>query len=282
MLEFTIWETIVYTFLIISVVFLLTKLLTEPPPAVRIRDNSKGHRWSYTDFVINFPLHCNSCETFLLTSTGQCCTVCAAASCSTAKCIRSVDRKVSCKAVSRCKSIEEAKAKSVQRPKHRWVEGNLPLDSVCEVCDESAGVGPGLRDVRCIWCQVTVHTECQSQVAERCDFGKHKRLIIPPHRVVSKQGRTVSSPRRRIISHILTSDHSSDDQIGSRPLIVVGNNKSGNSDSASILAGFRRHLNPGQVINLGDSKMEEALEWCQLTKPQKCIILACGGDGTVR
>ena len=162
----------------------------------------------------------------------------------------------------------------------RWVEGNLPLDSVCDVCDEAAGVGFGLRDLRCIWCQSTVHHECQEKKSEQCDYGQHRRLIIPPEKVVSKQKRTVSAPRRKIISQILPSE--TEEDAGSRPVIVVGNNKSGNSDSAAILASFRRHLNPGQVINLGESNMEEALEWCSLTKPRKCIIVACGGDGTIR
>ena len=103
---------------------------------------------------------------------------------------------------------------------------------------------------------------------------------MPPETVVSKQGRTVSSPRRRIISQVLASNSEVSDA-GTRPLIVVGNNKSGNSDCAAILAGFRRRLNPGQVINLDESSMEDALEWCRLTKPRQCIVVACGGDGTV-
>ena len=106
------------------------------------------------------------------------------------------------------------------------------------------------------------------------------KLIIPPETVVSKQRRTVSSPRRRIISNVLPP--ATEDSPGARPLVVVGNNKSGNSDCAAILAGFRRHLNPAQVVNLGESNMEEALEWCSLVKPRQCIVLACGGDGTVR
>ena len=194
-----------------------------------------------------------------------------------AKCIRTVDRKVSCKTVSRCKSLEEARVKSCQLPKHRWVSGNLPLDSVCVECEESAGDGPGLRDLRCVWCQRTVHSECAKDVPERCDYGKHRQLIVPPERVVAKQGRTVSSPRRRIISDVLASE----EELGSRPLVVVGNNKSGNSDSASVLASFRRHLNPAQVVNLAETKMEEALEWCSLLRPRQPIVLACGGDGTV-
>ena len=277
MFELSAWDTLLYTILIITVMFLLSKLLTEPPPAVKIRDNKNGHKWSYTDFIINFPLHCNACETLLLTSTGQCCTVCGVAACSTAKCIRTVDRKVPCKAVSRCKTVEEAKVKCSQLPKHRWVNGNLPLDSCCEICDEPAGHGPGLRDMRCIWCQVCVHEECQTETGDRCNYGKHRKVIVPPETVISKQGRTVSSPRRRVISQVI----SSSSEAGSTPLVIVGNNKSGNSDCAAILAGFRRHLNPAQVINLGESSMEDALEWCTLVKPRKCIIVACGGDGTV-
>ena len=92
MIELSTWETLLYTLLIISLMFVLSKLLSEAPAAVRIRDNNKGHKWNYTDFVINFPLHCNACETFLLTSKGQCCTVCGVASCSNAKCTRQVLR----------------------------------------------------------------------------------------------------------------------------------------------------------------------------------------------
>ena len=113
---------------------------------------------------------------------------------------------------------------------------------------------------------------------------------MPPERVVCKQSRTVASPRRRIISHVLppSSEAGAGDtksvwgDTGTRPLVVIGNNRSGNSDSAALLAGFRRLLNPGQVINLADSRMEEALEWCSLTHPTQCVVLACGGDGTVR
>ena len=136
--------------------------------------------------------------------TGQCCSVCGVAACSQARCIRTVDRKVSCKTVSRCRSLAEAKEKSVQLPRHRWVKGNLPLDSVCAQCDEPAGDGPGLRDLRCVWCQLTVHTDCVGDVAEWCDYGQHRDLIVPPDRVVAKQGRTVSSPRRRIIREVVT------------------------------------------------------------------------------
>ena len=91
--------------------------------------------------------------------------MCGAAACSKTKCIRGVDRRVNCKTVSRAKTAAEAREKLAAgyRPKHRWVNGNLPLDSLCSVCEEPAGDGPGLRDFRCIWCQRTVHRDCQQE-----------------------------------------------------------------------------------------------------------------------
>ena len=226
--------------------------------------------------MINFPLHCNACEAFLLTATGQCCAVCGAASCASVKCIRTVDRKTPCKAMSRAKSFEEAQNKAKVPSKHKWLVGNLPLESLCCVCEEPAGDGPGLRDLRCVWCQRKVHTECQHLLEDTCDLGRHKNLIVPPERVVIKQGRTVAAPRRKVISQLLPRE---DEKF--HPLIVVANTKSGSSDGASVLAGFRRQLNPAQVIELGESRMEEALEWCQLASPTRCYVLACGGDGTI-
>ena len=109
-----------------------------------------NHHLHRSTQLINFPLHCNACETFLLTATGQCCSVCGAASCASVKCIRTVDRKTPCKAMSRAKSFEEAQNKSKSPSKHKWLVGNLPLESLCCVCDEPAGDGPGLRDLRCV------------------------------------------------------------------------------------------------------------------------------------
>ena len=71
MFELSILDSLLYTLLVLSLMFLVSKLLSEPPPAVSIRENASGHKWSYSDFVINFPLHCNACQTFLLTATGR-------------------------------------------------------------------------------------------------------------------------------------------------------------------------------------------------------------------
>ena len=42
MIELSPWDTLLYTVLIITLMVVLSKLLTETPPAVRIRDNKVG------------------------------------------------------------------------------------------------------------------------------------------------------------------------------------------------------------------------------------------------
>jgi len=273
MWDLSLCNSLVYTLLVLLLMYLLSKFLTEPTTFLNIRENRNGHRWSLKKFVIDFPLHCNACETFLFTATGQCCIVCGAAACTNAKCIRNVDRRISCKSVSRCKTMDDAKSKSLTERKHRWMEGNLALDSICSICDEPAGDGPGLKDYQCIWCQTTVHSDCKADVQECCDLGRFRNFIVPPESVVVKTGRTI---HRKIINSLYLPRI---DRF--TPLIVIGNQKSGNSDCANILASFRRHLNPAQVIDLSEGRMEEALEWCQLASPTQCTVLICGGDGTV-
>lgn len=39
MIELSAWDTLLYTFVIITLMVVLSRLLTETPPAVRIRDN---------------------------------------------------------------------------------------------------------------------------------------------------------------------------------------------------------------------------------------------------
>eukprot|EP00088_Acartia_fossae_P033864 TRINITY_DN34740_c0_g1_i2.p1 TRINITY_DN34740_c0_g1~~TRINITY_DN34740_c0_g1_i2.p1 ORF type:complete len:537 (+),score=42.44 TRINITY_DN34740_c0_g1_i2:89-1699(+) len=269
----SVWLSFVYTGGILVIMFLLSKILAQQPATLNIRDNKNGHRWSLNKFVIDFPLHCNACETFLFTATGQCCIVCGAASCANNKCVRTVDRKTTCKSVSRSKTAEEARTKLSAERKHRWVLGNLPLDSICCVCEDPAGDGPGLKDYQCIWCQRKVHTDCKPDSPNSCDLGRFRNMVVPPESVVVRTGRTI---RKNVISSLVLPSN-----VESSPLIVVGNQKSGNSDCANILAAFRRQLNPSQVIDLSEGRMEDVLEWCQLASPVRCTILVCGGDGTV-
>ena len=42
MIELSAWDTLLYTFVIITLMVVLSRLLTEQPPALRIRDNKVG------------------------------------------------------------------------------------------------------------------------------------------------------------------------------------------------------------------------------------------------
>jgi len=278
MIELSSWDTLVYTVVVLCLMVLLTKLLVSSVPSVRLRDNKNGHRWNtgQGSLLSCAPaLHCNSCENLLVASLGQAvCLLCGATACAVSKCIRTVDRKISCKAVSKAKNVEEARLKTEKGSKHKWLAGNLPSDAICSVCEEPAGDGPGIRDLKCIWCHRNIHTECQVEINENCDFGEHRDFIVPPERVISKPTR---GRRGRVISRL----HLPENTESFHPLIVVGNKKSGNNDGNAVLAAFRRHLNPAQVIDLAESRMEEAVEWCVLASPATCYIVVCGGDGTI-
>ena len=120
--------------------------------------------------------------------------------------------------------------------------------------------------------QVSVHDECRDQLEDRCDYGQHRVLIVPPERVVTRQGRTVSSLRRKVISHVAPPpEPSSGDspsleaEIGTRPLIVVGNNKSGKNKNMFVDAKEEDSSN----VNCGRSEEENNLRAIQWTSKER-------------
>jgi diacylglycerol kinase (ATP) len=153
--------------------------------------------------------------------------------------------------------------------------GNLPLSSVCFVCQKECGHEPKLCDHRCIWCKKTVHEDCLPQLSDICDLGHLRNFIIPPNCVKVKL--VGMRPRRQFVASAVRPPEIPD----WTPLIVIGNRKSGSGDSAHIQSAFRRVLNPGQVIDVNSVKPEEVLDWINLLPEHTCRILVCGGDGTV-
>ena len=115
------------------------------------------------------------------------------------------------------------------------------MHSECEVCEEVCGDGPGIVDLKCCWCQRTVHNQCQSQMGEVCDFGEFRKFIVSPQLV-----KTTSKNRKNILDQVKQDPDNPD----WKPIIVIGNKKSGNKDCISILAAFRSQLNPAQVRHL--------------------------------
>jgi len=198
---------------------------------------------------------------------------------------------------------------------HHWIAGNLPLNSECEVCEEACGDGPGIVDLRCCWCQRAVHNSCQKQFSDICDLGEFRRFIIPPYSVLTT-GKVVESRKKmadavmrkrgmkqRTFSEVVepsTKDNRKSEEFTNvpegaelesysvvrqwQPLIVIANRKSGNNDGAAILASFRSHLNPAQVVDLDEMSMEDGLKLCQMIYENngiRSICLVAGGDGTI-
>jgi len=272
------------TIVLLVFLYLLSKLWqTQLEPNIRVIDVDCSHHWEYTDMVLHLPLHCNICHTFLLTSKGQFCSNCGIGCCIQASCINKVNATHKCKAISSDQSqkIVPQNDETNKKFRHHWIPGNLPLHSECEVCEEVCGDGPGIVDLRCCWCQRTVHNQCQSQMGEVCDYGEFRNLIVSPQLVTSKSNRTIRNPKRRVIDQVTP-----DLELGPKwhPLIVIGNKKSGNKDCTSILAAFRSQLNPAQVVDLDESKMDDGLKWFRLLDDYseiKSYCVVAGGDGTV-
>ncbi|XP_022249385.1 diacylglycerol kinase epsilon-like [Limulus polyphemus] len=227
---------------------------------VPARDIRKGHRWCQVD-ILSHTAYCNVCEGLIVD--GWYCDSCGV--CADHGCFRKADKGISCKFLSR------AGNSSI---KHHWVKGNLPLGSICDVCEGECGF-QALTDFRCCWCQRTVHTCCQPMMAEICDFGRFKSFIVPPYCVRLK---LVGLKGRR---HLVVSEVRLPNFRPWCPLIVIANAKSGNNEGDLILRAFRGILNTAQVIDLHDLPPESGLEWCNLVPDQTCRVLVAGGDGTV-
>ncbi len=133
--------------------------------------------------ILHLPLHCNVCHTFLLTSKGkinkseskpfvlsglilgQFCSNCGIGCCIQPTCVKKANAAHQCKTVSliemklpgedspRKQDSSSNSQNKIQKFRHHWIHGNVPLHSECEVCEELCGDGPGIVDVRCCWCQ---------------------------------------------------------------------------------------------------------------------------------
>ncbi|XP_046660708.1 diacylglycerol kinase epsilon-like [Homalodisca vitripennis] len=249
----------------ISLVILTTHLYQhfKAETHVPIRD-TKRHNWKSSQLV-GEATHCSICGN-LLNTRGYYCDSCGVAADPT--CLKNADKTLKCKSL----SIKE------KPMKHHWIKGNLPAHEVlCHVCMEPCEE-VGLMDWQCCWCQTTVHSHCMSKMAQICDLGRFRLLIVPPYCV------EVTSHRTSISHRLLLSSITSPGWTDWSPVIVVANCKSGSNDGDLVLSCFRRLLNPAQVVDLSRWPPQAALEWCQLLGPslsRPAVVLVAGGDGTV-
>ena len=98
------------------------------------------------------------------------------------------------------------------------MSGNLPLMSECEVCEQGCGDSTQDEDLRCAWCQRTVHKACRSRFGDVCDLvqdwafefciffiltqgaffilqGDFAEFVVPPSHVFAK---AVAGSRRNV------------------------------------------------------------------------------------
>lgn len=234
-------------------------------PRIPIRD-CKTHNWKNVGQLFR-ACCCSICEQLLIGLEGYYCDSCGV--CTDTQCVKEANKILKCKVI----------ASNEPGPwKHHWITGNLPTGVQCEVCEDECSSEPGLVDLRCCWCQRVVHTECQSKLAEVCDFGAFRDVIVPPQSVKVIQRRATVGGKLRLVSI------SPPDLPNWKLLIVVANCKSGNNDGDKLLSCLRSLMNPAQLIDLSARPPDAAMEWCRLISPsveQAPIILVAGGDGTV-
>ena len=205
--------------------------------------------------------------------------------------------------LSHCKRVSISRSKeSSNQFKHHWVHGNIPLHSKCFICHrycedddetiEKENIGTTMAEhtlyhYRCCWCQRTVHENCfhksdsNDRIEADCDFGRYRRLIIPPHYIIHRRVWTTSQGRAIALDEIR--DFSCEEPDWS-PLFVIANRKSGNNDAGNILSKFLPILNPLQVIDLSDksNQLELSLQMCRMLPENITVrILVAGGDGTI-
>lgn len=127
------------TLILCSVVFALVLLLLSLArrlsrlsfSLIPVQAKTRGHHWVYVEA---FPAgkYCAVCETSTFHG-GECdhCGVVVDDSC-----LRKADAAIACKSLA---------AKADSKSAHHWLHGNLPPGSLCSVCEELAGDGPGLQ-----------------------------------------------------------------------------------------------------------------------------------------
>ncbi|KAG6802050.1 diacylglycerol kinase epsilon isoform X1 [Apis mellifera caucasica] len=264
MLEDGVTTTILCTFFIIFFVLILNFFqYLARESYIHIRDVTKEHNWKSIKKE-NKAYYCSICESLLLNLNGLICDSCGV--CADPTCVKIADKQLKCKIITT----------NINEPmNHHWIKGNLPLNVICDICNEDCDMEPGLTDWWCCWCHRCVHDNCKSKLSKICDFGKFKLMIIPPSSLEVINLRNTVRRRLRLCKVIPPNWPQWN------PLIVVANKKSGNNDGAEILSLFRRLLNPAQVVDLSECDAVAILEWCRLLGKVTCTLLVAGGDGTI-
>jgi len=218
-------------------------------------DKEGFHMFDYATYTV--PTYCNWCRQLLVgvSNQGLSCVRCGL--CLHEVCLAPFGHQKTCRTAF---VTDEGEHKD----HHHWVEGNCWVN--CSVCSKSLVEPQFLWGVTCAWCKVGVHNHEKADFDKKepfCNFGKFKQFVVPPsHFILQKDG---------------TFQVKKTDNL--KPLLVFINKKSGGQQGSGLIAALQKNLNPLQVFDLSDGGPKKGLE--MFRHIPNCIILACGGDGTV-